>query len=583
MPMDGFTLSFMAQELDAALTGGRVERVNQPERDALLMIVRSKGQNVKLLLSANANQARAQLTAQTYENPAEPPMFCMLMRKHLQGARIHSIAQIHGDRIIKLTFDCIGELGDPVQKTLVLEIMGRYSNLSLVDEAGTMIDCIRHVNSEMSRVRVLLPGVSFVMPPPQDKLDPNTMDEGTLAQRFSDFSGTLDKWLMDTVAGMAGVCAREACARIGYEPKMRCDELDAKTVAHTLIAYYHSLPQLYAPVVVMDAAGQAMDFFPFPYLSYAGVKNKPFATLSEAMDAFYMGRDLRMRMGQRSAGLQKHIKSNIARLEKKQAMMLETLQQSEKAEQNRIFGELLTANLHLVNKGAEAVEVLDYYDPQQRMVTITLSPQLSPAKNAQQYYKKYRKAKGAQQYARQQLSQIENELSILENALEDLDKCATTTDLAEVRLLLVQNGFVRPDAQTRKRKKVPEGMPYRFTAPDGTEIFVGKNSLQNDRLTLHARGNETWLHAQGIPGSHVIIRTEQEPADETLLYAAKVAAYYSKGRNHPSLPVDYTKRKYVKKAAGSAAGFVTYTNFKTILVGLTPEEMVSISQNAAEG
>lgn len=582
MPMDGFTLTFMARELQRTLAGGRVERVNQPERDALLLTVRSQGGSHRLLLSANPNQARAQLTAQTYENPAEPPMFCMLMRKHLQGARLNDIAQPEGDRVLVFGLECLGEMGDATRKTLVLEMMGRYSNLTLTDESGAIVDCIRHVNAEMSRVRTLLPGLPFVMPPRQDKLNPAALDTQALAARLAKLSCPLDKGLIETVAGMAGVCAREACARLGLEPSAPCDTLDADAVVRALSDYYVGLPARFSPAVLTDETGLATDFFPFPYLTYDPKRQEAYPTLSAAMDAFYLGRDLHLRMQQRSAGLQKQIRTHIARLEKKRAMMLETLRESEKAEQNRIFGELLTANLHLLRKGDAEAEVVNYYEEDQRTVRIPLSTQLTPAKNAQHYYKKYRKAKGAEAYAREQLSAIAGELDLLENAQEDLDKCSTSADLAEIRYLMVENGYLRPEPGVRKRKKLQEGKPYRFTAPDGTDILVGKNSLQNDRLTLSARSNETWLHAQGIPGSHVIVRSEQEPKPDTLLFAAKLAAYYSKGRNHPALPVDYTRRKYVKKAAGSPAGFVTYASFQTILVGLTPEEIVSIGRSAAE-
>ncbi len=582
MPMDGFTLTFLARELRTALVGGRVERVNQPERDALLVLLRSGGENHKLLLSANPNQPRAQLTAQSFENPPEPPMFCMLLRKHLQGARVAAVKQPDGDRVLVFTFDCVGELGDPVQKTLVLELMGRYSNLTLVDERGIIIDCIRHVNSEMSRVRVLLPGATFAMPPRQDKLSPAALTAEALSARLAGTALPLGKALVEHVGGMAGVCARELCAQIGMPPETPCAELDVCAVAERVAHFYDSLESLDAPVLLSDDTGLAVDYFPFAYRTFDLSLQKEYPSLSAAMDAFYLGRDLRLRMQQKSAGLQKHIKNNIARLEKKRALMLETLQESAKAEQHRIFGELLTANLHRVEKGAAEVEVLNYYDEAQAAVRIPLQTTLTPAKNAQAYYKKYRKAKGAEQYAREQLATIESELEVLEGALDDLDKCATTADLAEIRYLLTEHGFVRPDPTTRKRKKLVEGKPYRFIAPDGTEIDVGKNSLQNDRLTLHARGGETWLHAQGIPGSHVIVHSEAEPALETLLYAAKLAAYFSKGRNHPSLPVDYVKRKYVKKAAGAAAGFVTYTNFQTVIVGLSAEEIVSIGRSAAK-
>ena len=288
--------------------------------------------------------------------------------------------------------------------------------------------------------------------------------------------------------------------------------------------------------------------------------------------------DLRQRMQQKSAGLQRHIKSALERTEKKQAIMRETLDQSALAEQNRIFGELVTAHMHLVSRGQESITVPNYYEEGCPNVTIPLSTRSTPAQNAQSYFKKYRKAKVAEQYATEQLVKIESDLALLESALDDLDKCETTADLAEVRFLLTESGFVRPDPAQRKKKKLPEGKPYRFVAADGTVVEVGKNSLQNDRLTLHARGGETWLHVQGIPGSHVIIRTEDEPSAEALLLAAKLAAYYSKGRNHPALPIDYTKRKHVKKAAGAPAGLVTYTNFQTVLIGLTAEDEAQLLQ-----
>ena len=579
MPMDGFTLSFMQRELHKLLVGGRVDKVNQPERDALVLLIRSGG-NHRLLLSANANQARAQITRQTYENPAEPPMFCMLMRKHLLGARVVEIAQVSGDRILTISFDCLDEMGDHVQKTLYLEIMGRHSNLTLVGADGVIIDAIRHVNSEMSRVRTVLPGGSYRLPPQQDKLSPETLSAEALKSRLAPLSTSLSKGLMESVAGMASVCSKEVCAQIGMDAAAPVSELDLDVVAPKLDAFYHDAP--FEPVTLYDDAGLAVDFFPFPYRTFALENQKSMPSLSEAMDAFYLGRDLRMRMQQKSAGLQRHVKSAIERTEKKKAIMLETLRQSDQTEMNRVFGDLLTANLHLIAKGAQSVTVQNYYDEAASDVTIPLSARLSPAQNAQSYYKKYRKAKVAEQYAKEQLVVIERDLMLLENALDDLDKCETTTDMAEIRYVLTENGFLRPDAPAKrgKPKRLQEGKPYRFTAPDGTMIEVGKNALQNDRLTLHARGGETWLHAQGIPGSHVLIRTEDEPSDETLLFAAKLATYYSKGRNHPQQAIDYTKRKYVKKGANAPAGLVIYTNFKTLFIGLTAEDMALILKQA---
>lgn len=579
MPMDGFTVSFMQSELRDALLGGRVDKVNQPERDSLVIMIRSGG-NHRLLLSANANQARAQLTAQTYENPVEPPMFCMLMRKHLVGARVADIYQVGGDRVLAVEFDCVDELGDPVKKTLYLEMMGRYSNLTLVGAGGVIIDAIRHVNSEMSRVRVVQPGLHYELPPTQGKLKPDELTADRLRERLSALSSPLCKALGECVAGMASVCAREVCAQLGLDASAPANELDLDKAADMLAAFYASAKERFAPVTLSDDAGLVIDFFPFEYRTFAAEAQKPAKSLSEAMDAFYMGRDLRLRMQQRGAGLARHIKSALERTEKKKAIMLETLAQSAQAEQNRVYGELLTANMHLMEKGAERVKVQNYYEEGAPEAEIPLDARLTPSQNAQRYYKKYRKAKIAEQYAKEQMTLIERDLAVLEGALDDLDKCETNADLSEIRYALTENGFVRPDPAQRKKKKLQEGKPYRFTAPDGTEIEVGKNSIQNDRLTLHARPGETWLHAQGIAGSHVIIRTEKEPSDEALLMAAKLAAYYSKGRNHPQLPVDYTKRRYVKKGANAPAGLVIYTNYQTLIIGLKPEDAAWIIKNA---
>jgi len=578
--MDGFTLAFLQRELHALLAGGRVDKVSQPERDSLLLMIRSQGGNHKLLLCANANQARIQVTTQSYENPAEPPMFCMLVRKHLLGARLMEIRQMGGDRILSIVFEGLDELGYAAQKTLYLEIMGRHSNLTLVDSRGTILDSIKHVNSDMSRVRTVLPGQPYHLPPQPDKLNPDELTAARIAQRFAPLGMPVQKALMENVAGMASVCAKEVCAQLGLDGQLPCQQIEWHMAAVKMEAFFLGLPSRADPRVLFDDTGLSLDFFPFLYRTFSEDLQEKRMSLSEAMDTFYLGRDLHLRMQQRSADLQRHIKNAIDRLEKKRGILAMALNESEQAEQNRIFGELLTAQLHLVEKGAASVTLPNYYDPDQAMVEIPLSVQHTPAENAQQYYKKYRKAKIAKQYAIQQLEKTTDELEMLENALEDIEKCSSWADLAEIRQLLTDNGYLKPDPAQRKRKKIQEGKPYSFRGPDGTEILVGKNSLQNDRLTLHAKGTELWLHAQGIPGSHVIVRSET-PSDATLLFAAKLAAYFSKGRNHPALPVDYTQRKHVKKPAGAAAGFVTYTHFQTLLVGLTPQEMVSIAKQCA--
>ena len=572
MPMDGFTLSFMTKSLCDNLVGGRVDKINQPERDVLLFMIRNNGSNHRLLISANASHSRIQFTSNVYENPSQPPMFCMLMRKHLMASRIISIKQLDGDRIVCIQFETHNELGDLVNKSLYAEIMGRHSNIVLVDEKGVIQDAIRHVRADMSRFRTVLPGGVYITPPKQDKINPANMDKHELYLLLKARNVSISKALQLSISGLAKYSTKELVQRLGLTGNELLEDEELIAVSDFVSNFYSTLFELEAPVVLYDDALVATDFFPFEYHSYSEQRQHRANSLSEAMDTYYLGRDLHQRISQRGASLQKLIKNIIERTEKKKAIMLENIAQEPIAERDRIYGELITANLHSIPKGAKIATVQNYYDEECPTIEIPLSTRISAAQNAQAYYKKYRKAKIARQYAESQLVNLEQDLLILENALSDLDKCTTTADLQEIRSVLTERNFIKPDSKGRKNKKIQSGKPYKFIAKDGTIIEVGKNAIQNDRLTLHARGNETWLHAQGIPGSHVIIRSENDPNDETLLLAAKLAVYYSKGRNHPQQAIDYTKRRYVKKPATGPAGFVTYTNFQTIITGVTNEE-----------
>ena len=574
--MDGFTVGFMVRELQKKLVGGKLDKINQPEKDTLLLTVRS-GSTCRLLLSANANQARLQLTEQKYENPAEPPAFCMFLRRRLAGARIAAVEQLCGDRIVRISLDCYNEMNDAVVRRLYLEMMGRYSNLILTDEEDNILEAIRHVNREMSRVRTVLPGGVYELPPQNGKKPISDWTQTEITDALTNTELSLRKWLMAHVSGMAGVCAAEICARLGEEES----HLSAppEEVAARLQENFASLDL--SPVTLYDEDGFAADFFPFPYLTRDAARQRKTESLSAAMDAFYAGRDLHQRMLQRGAALQRQIKTVLERAEKKRGMMAQTLQSTEKTEQDRIFGELLTANLHLLKKGAESVTLVNYYDPDCGEVTIPLSSMLTPAQNAQRYYKRYRKAKTAEQYAAEQIVLCEKDIEVLENALLDLEKCENTSDLTELRWHLEQSGYLKPERHTptARNRKPPQGKPLRFEIPGGVIAEVGKNAPQNERLTFGARGEEIWLHAQGIPGSHVILHTEEEnPPEEALLMAAKLAAYYSKGRNRPDQAVDYTRRRYVKKIPGAPAGLVTYTHFKTMIPKVTAADCAWIAQ-----
>lgn len=579
MPMDGLTLGFMARELKETLNGGKIEKVNQPEKDMLVLLIHAQGKNHKLLLSAAPSFARAHLTNASYQNPADAPMFCMLMRKHLQAGRITGLEQLGGDRVLKITVESKDELGDTAPRELYLELMGRHSNLTLVKD-GRIIDAIRHVSGDMSRVRQALPGLPFVPPPAQDKIDPAELTEEALSDKLTALAGPLDKALAASIRGLSPVAAREIAFRATGMQRADLADLNLSSLSQVVCAFFRRLPEIAKPTAQMGPDGLMADVLPFPYLSLNPDLQKPYPTLSAALDAFYFGRDRRDRMNQKSQSLKRLIKTHLERDEKKLALQEEELTASAKMEEYRIAGELLTAQGYLVPRGAETVELPNFYDPQGGTVEITLDVALNPAQNAQKYFKRYRKARVAQDLAKEQKEKTLKEIELLEQALFDLEESETEQDMADVRKALEDGGIVKPAATgkggKKKPPKKPDSAPLRFEAPDGTEIIVGKNSAQNDRVTGAARGNDTWLHAKDMPGSHVIVKAEH-PAPDTLGMALRLAAWYSRGKG-AAVPVDYTLRKNVKKPGGSPAGFVIYTNQKTVMVSTTEGEIATMKR-----
>ena len=578
MPMDGLTLGFMAKELKETLNGGKIEKVNQPEKDMLVLLIHAQGKNHKLLLSAAPSFARAHLTNASYQNPADAPMFCMLMRKHLQAGRITALEQLGGDRVLKITVESKDEMGDTAPRELYLELMGRHSNLTLVKD-GRIIDAIRHVSGDMSRVRQALPGLPFVPPPAQDKIDPAELTEEKLLEKLTALAGPLDKALAASIRGLSPVAAREIAFRVTGLHRTDLAELNLSALSQVVCAFFRKMPELARPTAQMGPDGLMADVLPFPYLSLEPGLQKPYPTLSAALDAFYFGRDRRDRMNQKSQSLKRLIKTHLERDEKKLALQEEELTASAKMEEYRIAGELLTAQGYLVPRGAETVELPNFYDPQGGTVEIALDVALNPAQNAQKYFKRYRKARVAQDLAKEQKEKTLKEMALLEQALFDLEESETEQDMADVRKALEDGGIVKPapfGKGGKKKPKQPESVPLRFEAPDGTEIIVGKNSAQNDRVTVAARGNDTWLHAKDMPGSHVIVKAEH-PAPDTLAMALRLAAWYSRGKG-AAVPVDYTLRKNVKKPGGSPAGFVIYTNQKTVMVSTTEGEIATMKK-----
>ena len=573
MPLDGFTLGLIARELNDALCGGRIDRIIQPERDELIFTVRNGGANHQLLLSASAGCARAHLTSVKKNSPLEPFNLCMLMRKHLIGGRIFEIRQAEADRILEVEIEHLDELGDRTRKTIVCEFMGKHSNLIFTGSDGRIIDSARRVSEAISSVREVLPGLRYERPPAHGKLPFDQVSEDALYSALRDKGGPLHKLISACISGMSSQTARELAYRACGNEDAHIEECDLNAVCASIAAELQHIPDELAPAVLYGADGRPVDAIAFPYRSRAHLRSEAFPTISAAMDEFFRSRDRAERIAQKSAAIHRTLKNNIERCEKKLALQREALLGAERMEEYRVNGELLTANLHLAEKGMKSVSLPNYYDPEMKEIEIPLDVKLSPAQNAQRYFKLYQKARNARTLAAEQIEKTSEELAYLEGQMDNLGKCSGESELAELRDELEKFGYVRRVTNRRQMKQLPPSQPMKFTAPSGATILVGKNNLQNDKLTFSADPNEIWLHAKDMPGSHVIIVGEN-PDDETIVYAAKLAAAYSKGANSSNVPVDYTRRRFVKKPSGAKPGFVIYTNQRTLYV--TPERPTEV-------
>ena len=573
MPLDGFTLGLIARELNGALCGGRIDRIIQPERDELIFTVRNGGANHQLLLSASAGCARAHLTNVRKNSPLEPFNLCMLMRKHLIGGRIYEIRQAEADRILEIEIEHLDELGDRTRKTIVCEFMGKHSNLIFTGADGRIIDSARRVSEAISSVREVLPGLRYERPPAHGKIPFDQVTEDALYAALRNKGGPLNKLISACISGMSSQTARELIFRACGNEDTHIEECDLDAVCASIAAELHHIPNELSPAVLYGADGRPVDAIAFPYRSRAHLRSEAFPTISAAMDEFFRSRDRAERIAQKSAAIHRTLKNNIERCEKKLALQREALLGAERMEEYRVSGELLTANLHLAEKGMKSVSLPNYYDPELKEIEIPLDVKLSPAQNAQRYFKLYQKARNARTLAAEQIEKTSEELAYLEGQMDNLGKCSGESELAELRDELEKFGYVRRVTNRRQMKQLPPSQPMKFTAPSGATILVGKNNLQNDKLTFSADPNEIWLHAKDMPGSHVIIVGEN-PDDETIVYAAKLAAAYSKGANSSNVPVDYTRRRFVKKPSGATPGFVIYTNQRTLYV--TPERPAEV-------
>ncbi len=570
MALDGLTLGFIARELNEALLGARVDKVQQPEKDMVVLAVRGAGQNHRLLINANPTGTRLHLTDKAYENPQAAPVFCMLMRKHLLGGRITKLEQVAGDRLILMEVTGNDDMGESRVKQLWFEAMGRHSNLSLVLD-GRIIDSLRHVTDDMSRVRRMLPGAEFILPPTQDKLAPEGLDAERLLFRLKLQGGRLDRALADSVSGLGAQSSKELCFRLTGQEAPQLTDINLDTFAREAARLLQDLPALYAPQLYMDGDGVPKDVLPFLFRSLPEERQSARGSLSEALDELHYQRDLHQRVMQRTSAFRRQLKAAEERTLRKLALQQDELHGAQRMEEYRVAGELLTAFGHQVEKGAATAQLSNYYDGQ--MLEIELDPALSAAQNAQAYFKRYRKAATAQKLAADQIEKSREELRLIQDAQWALEQAQTTQDIRDIQEPLREHGLLKRERDGAKRKHERASQPHHYRAPDGTDILVGRNSLQNEALLRSAQGSDMWLHAKDMAGSHVIMQLNgREPGEEALQLAARLAALYSKGAG-VQVPVNYTLRKHVKKPGGAPAGFVIFTHERLLVANATMQDV----------
>lgn len=562
MPFDGIVTNAVTDELQKTLLPARINKIYQPTPTELVLTVRAKGKNHSLLFSIHPTHARFHLTEDTYRNPQEPPVFCMLLRKHLSGAVLEEITQYGLERIITFRFKARNEIGDVTYKTCRFELMGRHSNFIFIDEDnGHIVDSLKHVSAAQNRYRSIVPGAPYTFPPLFDKLNPLTLDAETFIKRLDFNAGKMDKQIVNVLTGFSPFIAKELVYRVHLGGK--------QTYMEQFLSVRKQLQdKTFTPAIY---TGKQEEFHVLSITSWDG-EQSIYPSVNQMLDDFYSGKAERDRVKQQAKDLYRFITNEKNKQAKKRTKHQKTLEKAENADLYQKYGELLTAHMHTVHTGDAEVIVVDYYDPEQKEITIHLNPNKTPSENAQQFFKTYQKLKTSKQAVQKEMKKSEQEERYLDGLMQQMD-VASETDIEEIREELREEGYLKQQKQNKKGKnKSKKPAPEQYAASDGTPMFVGKNNKQNEYVTMKLAGrNDTWLHTKDIPGSHVIVQS-QEPTEATLMEAALLAAYFSKAQASASVPVDYTTIRNVWKPNGAKPGFVTYNGQKTLTV--TPDRTV---------
>lgn len=576
MALDGIFLRHIKTELEKVLIDSRVSQVYLPNRDELIINLRTFEGNKKLLLSTRADSPRVGITEYSVENPEKPPMFCMLLRKKLTSAKLTSIRQPQLERMLFFDFDCVNELGDKVKLSLAVEIMGKHSNIVLVDGDGVIVDALKRVDVTLSSKRLVLPSLIYEMPPSQDKLSIEKESVESLVYAIENNpESKLNKAILNTLTGVSPIICRELSFLATGEADTDKDlmskaEWQALEENIAKLKEEVSSPKSYV-VTLKNQQGKLFDFSFMPINQYGdSVQKNEFESFCKALDSFYHAKESFERMRVKSHALSKLVSNNIERLSRKVSVQRIELEKCQDREILRQKGDLIGANMHLIKKGAPFADVINFYDEEAKTIRIALDVTKTPQQNAQKYYKDYAKAKTADKMLRVQIENSSEELSYLETVADEINRAESEQDLSSIRQELISEGYLKENKGEKNNRRPQKLKPdfREFETEDGFKILVGRNNRQNDLLTLKtANKNDLWFHTKDIPGSHTVIITEgREVSDEAILKAAQIAAYFSKAKDSSQVPVDYTLIRRVNKPQGAKPGKVIYTEQKTLYV-----------------
>lgn len=567
MAFDGMTIAGIVKEMDEKITGGRIYKIAQPEKDELLLTIKNNGGQVRVLMSADASLPLIYMTDANKPSPMTAPNFCMLLRKHLQNARIISVTQPGLERIVKLELEHLNEMGDICRKYLVIELMGKHSNIIFYDDKAMIIDSIKHISGMVSSVREVLPGREYFIPHTQDKVDPMQATRNEVEASLSKNSMPAFKAVYLGFTGISPCIAHEVCFRAKVDSDKPTGDMTQEEIAALTEALWGILTDIktgkFEPNVVYENK-QPKEYAAIRLTSYSEEQTVMYQSMSELLEHYYAEKNLVTRIRQRSVDLRRIVQTALERNIKKYDLQVRQLQDTEKREKYRVYGELLNSYGYGVEAGAKSMEALNYYTNE--TITIPLDPTLSTGENAKKYFDKYQKLKRTYEALTTLTQETKAEIDHLQSVNTSLDIALREEDLVQIKEELIESGYIRRKGGTKKEKITSR--PFHYVSSDGFDIYVGKNNLQNEELTFkYATGNDWWFHAKGIPGSHVIVKTNgEEMTDRAYEEAGKLAAYYSQSRGQEKVEIDYTQKKNVKKPNGSKPGFVVYyTNYSLVI------------------